>query len=278
MVIVRTLIILLLVGVIFGGAAYFSYELYWKPAQLDEADKVAKAEAPPPPAPPDFTLPAFEKAAGLEKSGDLDGARAAYQDFLRDYPESVKIPDAKAALGNINAGRIFSPAPSPEKIAYTVGKGDALVKIAAKHKSNAELIFRVNNLENINLQIGQQLVIPQLETSLEIDRKASRVTLLNQGVFFKEYPAVSLKIPGLPAGTQTKVADKIALQGSNRVAFGDKNYAGSERWIMLGTSGVVIRGLPEGGEGKPPPGIILSQPDVEEIFLLVSRGTPVTIR
>ena len=47
---------------------------------------------------------------------------------------------------------------------------------------------------------------------------------------------------------------------------------------MLGSAGVVIRGLPEGAGATPPPGIIVAQPDIEEIFLLVSRGTPVTIQ
>ena len=279
MVILRTLIILILVAGIFGGAAYFSYELYWKPQKLDAEDKVAKAEAvhtaslPP----PDYTLPVFEKAIGLQRAGDTAGARVALAEFIKSYPDSPKIGDAKQALGEINASLIFSPAPSPDKTTYTVGKGDSLVKIASKTKSNAELIFRVNNMENINLQIGQQLAIPQLNTSIVVDRKAHTVTLLNNGEFLKEYPTLSLKTPGISGPAQTKVADKIALQGSNRVAFGAKDYAGSDRWVMLSASGLVIRGMP--AEAKaPPPGIVVALPDIEEIFLLVSRGTPVTIQ
>ena len=53
-----------------------------------------------------------------------------------------------------------------------MGKGDSLVKIASKFKSNAELIFRANNMETINLKIGQKLVIPQLDISVVVDRKA----------------------------------------------------------------------------------------------------------
>jgi LysM repeat protein len=272
MAIVRTLIILALVGLILGGSAFFAYELYWKPRKLDMEDKASQG----PTAMRDYTLPAFEKAAGIQRTGEIDGARAAWVEFIRNYPDSPKIAEAKAALGSINTGQVFSPAPSPEKTSYAVSKGDSLVKIAAKFKSNAELIFRVNNLQTINLKIGQQLVIPQLDMSIVVDRKARTVTLLNRGQFFKEYQAVALKTPGV--STQTKVADKIALQGSNRVAFGDKNYSGSERWIMLGSGGLAIRGLPEGAGATPPPGIVVAQPDIEEIFLLVSRGTPVTIQ
>jgi LysM repeat protein len=270
---VRTLIILVLVGLILGGSAYFAYELYWKPRKLDREDKAAAASGEI----PDYTLPAFQKAADLERSGDIEGARAAWGTFIRDFANAPKIAEAKAALGRINTGLVFSPAPSPEKVTYSVGKGDSLVKIASKFKSNAELIFRANNMETINLKIGQTLVIPQLDMSVVVDRKAGTVTLFNKGQFFKEYQTLSLKTPGVSASAKTKVADKIALQGSNRVAFGQKNYSGSERWVMLGSAGLVIRSAPEGAEA-PPPGIIVAQSDIEEIFLLVSRGTPVTIQ
>jgi LysM repeat protein len=270
---VRTLTILVLVGLILGGSAYFAYELYWKPRQLDREDKAAAQSAEI----PDYTLPIFQKAAALEQSGDIEGARAAWRDFIRDYPNSPKVAEAKAALGRINISLTFSPTPSPDKISYTVGKGDSLVKIASKLKSNAELIFRANSMETINLKIGQKLVIPQLEISVVVDRKAGTVTLFNKDQFFKEYRTLALKTPGVATSAKTKVADKIALRGSTRVAFGDKNYAGSERWVMLGSAGLAIRSLPEGAE-NPPPGIIVSPTDMEEIFLLVSRGSPVTIQ
>jgi LysM repeat protein len=270
---VRTLIILVLVGLILGGSAYFAYELYWKPRKLDREDRASAEQAEI----PDYTLPAFQKGADLERSGDIEGARAAYADFIRDFRNAPKIPEAKEALGRINTGLVFSPTHSPDKISYSVGKGDSLVKIAAKFKSNAELIFRANNMETINLKIGQKLVIPQLDMSVVVDRQAGTVTLFNKGQFFKEYKTLSLKTPGVASSAKTKVADKLALRGSNRVAFGDKNYSGSERWVMLGSAGLAIRSVPEGAESFPP-GIIVAQSDIEEIFLLVSRGSPVTIQ
>jgi LysM repeat protein len=276
MAIVRTLIILALVGLILGGSAFFAYELYWKPRRLDMEDKATSSQGPG--GVPDYTLPAFEKAADLQRKGEIDKARSAWVEFIANYPHSPKIGEAKRALGSINTGQVLSPVPSPEKTSYAVSKGDSLVKIASKFKSNPELIFRVNNLQTINLKIGQQLVIPQLDMSIVVDRKARAVTLFNRGQFFKEYQAVALKTRGVSTSVRTKVADKIALQGSNRVAFGDKNYSGSERWIMLSATGLAIRGLPEGAGAAPPSGIIVAQPDIEEIFLLVSRGTPVTIQ
>jgi LysM repeat protein len=275
MAILRPLIILAMVGLILGGSAFFAYELYWKPKWLDLEDRTASSQ---PAATAHYSLPAYEKAAALQQKGDVEQTRAAWTEFIRNYPDSPKIAEAKAALAVINTSLVFSAAPSPGKTFYTVTKGDSLVKVATKLKSNAELIFRVNNMQTINLKIGQQLAVPQLEISVVVDRKARTITLLNRGEFFKEFQIVALKAPAVSTRIQTKVADKIALHGNNRVAFGDKNYLGSERLIMLGSGGLTIRGLPEGAENTPPPGIIVSERDAEEIFVLVSRGTPVEIQ
>ena len=155
-----------------------------------------KATSHSPAAVPDYTLPAFEKAAGIQRTGGIDGARAAWIEFIRNYPHSPRIAEAKTALGGINTSQVLSPVPSSDKTSYAVSRGDSLVKIASKFKSNAELIFRVNHLQTINLQIGQQLVIPQLDISIVVDRKAGTITLLNRGQFFKEYPHRRLEDPG----------------------------------------------------------------------------------
>jgi len=276
--IVRALIILIVAAVVFGGSTYFAYELYWKPRELDEIDKKTQAQIAQqgPILPPDPGSPAFEKALAAKKKGEVDNARQQLLDFLQNFPDSTRIAEAKALLGEINSSAIFSAKPSPDKTVYTVGRGDALAKIAGKTKSSAELIFRVNNLDSINLQVGQQLFVPQLDTSMVVNRKAHTLTLLNKGQFFKEYHLLSAKVPTTPPGGKTKVLDKFAMQGTNRVAFGSKDYSNAERHVML-PGGVVMRGVPDGTPAPYPAGLVLSETDIGEIFLLVSRGTPVTI-
>ena len=149
-------------------------------------------------------------------------------------------------------------------------------------------------------------MVPKLDTSLVVDREGKTVTVLNGGVFVKEYPVLSLKLPGSlgKSAVETKVTDKVAMKGSVRAAFGTKDFDGSDRWLMLGVSGVVLRGAPTPPPapasaqaptaGQPdsspaapvadatpvpmPPGIILEPGDVEEVFVLTTRGTPVTIK
>ncbi len=280
--IARLLVILLLVAAILGGTAYFTYELYLKPKKLDVEEKKMVAITPPTP-PPDPSLAVFEKLKPVLEL-DTPEARNSITEFLDAYPESPMAPAARAALGRINVAQVLSPIPSPEKTMYSVAKGDSLVKIAAKFKTGAELIYRVNNLQTINLQIGQELAIPKLDTALVIDRAAKVVTVQNAGTFLREYPIKSLKLPPAAASgsVQTKVSDKLAMKGSARVAFGTKDYEGSDRWVMLGLSGVVIRGVPapgaDGTEPPMPPGIVLDPSDASEIFVLTTRGTPVTIK
>lgn len=301
--IIRTFVILALVAAILGGSGYFAYEFFMKPRHLDQEEKKL-ADLPPPPPPPDPSLAAFD-ALGAVIQEDSPEAQAALSSFLSSYPDSPKAAEARAALGRANVVILLSPAPSPEKTPYAVVSGDSLVRIASKFKSGAELIYRANHLGTINLKIGQQLMVPKLDTSVVVDREGKTVTLLNGGVFLKEYPVLSMKLPGsLGKGpVETKVADKVAMKGSVRAAFGTKDFEGSERWVLLGTSGVVLRGAPvkepaapagqaaAGPEAAPaetpaapatevpmPPGIILSPSDAEEVFVLTARGTPVTIK
>ncbi|MEI6278879.1 MAG: LysM peptidoglycan-binding domain-containing protein [Verrucomicrobiae bacterium] len=277
--IIRTFVILTLVAAILGGSGYFAYKYYLKPRELDIQEKTL----PPAPPPPDPSIAAFAALKPFLEQ-ETPAASAAIEGFLNSYPDSTMAPAVRAAVGRINAARLLSPEASPENTPYTVVSGDSLVKIAAKHKSGAELIYRANRLATINLKIGQQLMIPKVDASLVVDRAAKTVTLLNAGVFVREYPIQSLKLPpSASKGTlETKVTDKVAMKGSVRAAFGTKDFEGSERWIMLGVAGVVLRGVPPAGEDGStppmPPGIAVDPADAEEIFVLTTKGTPVTIK
>jgi len=277
--IIRTLVILTLVAAILGGSGYFAYEFFLKPRKLDIQEKTL----PPPTPPPDPSIAAFAALKPFLEQ-ETPESLAALERFLTSYPESEMAPAVRAAAGRIHAAHLLSPDPSPEKTSYTVVSGDSLVKIAAKHKSGAELIYRANRLSTINLQIGQQLMIPKLDTALVVDRAAMTVTLLNAGAFVREYPIRSLKLPPSAAKglIEAKVTDKVAMNGTVRAAFGTKDFEGSERWIMLGVSGVLLRGAPpagaDGSAPAMPPGIVLDPADAEEIFVLTNKGTPVTIK
>jgi hypothetical protein len=220
---IRALIILILSALIFGGAALSVYELYWKPMQLDEADRQAALHAPPPTPPPDYSIPIYQKAAALERTKP-DEARNALASFIATYPQSTVLQNARQDLGNLNMASLMSSTDKSGKTVYVVKHGDSLVKVAAKCKTNPDLIFRVNDLGTINLSVDDQLLIPDLDISVVVDRKTKTVTLFNHNVFLKEYQTLSLRTPAVKPGAplKTKVNDKIALSGTERVAFGNR--------------------------------------------------------
>ena len=296
---IKALTILVLVAAILGGSGYFIYELYYKEKKLDVVEQTA-APTPTPEPTPDPAIVAFDALNPL-LAQDTPAARDAILNYLEIHPESPRLSDARAALGRINLALFRDPVATPQNTIYTVKKGDSLARIASQLKSNAELIYWANELSSINLQIGQELLVPVTDTFLVIDRDKSTVSVFNHGLFFKEYPTLSIKLVGAAASGefQAKVADRIATKGETRVAFGSKDYPDAERLILLSSGGIALRTppvpappappAPEVVEGTPPPvatpaqpttpsGIILSPESFSEIFVLVKSGTPVTIK
>lgn len=274
----KVLTVLVLIAAILGGTGYFVNQFYFVPKQLDLEERTAIA-IPTPTPPPDPSIEVFETLKPMLES-DTPESAAAISEFLKSYPESPMAGPARAALSRINGVVFFSPTPSNDRVAYSVVSGDSLVKIAAKFKTGAELISRVNGLTTINLKIGQPLMIPQIETAVVINRAAGTVTVTKGGEFFKEYTAQALKLPS--SASSGVVSDKFVLKGANRIAFGTKDFETGDRWISLGTSGAAIRSAPlPGADGvtpPTPPGVILSPSDAAEVFVLVKTGTPVTIQ
>jgi tol-pal system protein YbgF len=73
----------------------------------EEAAKAAAAANPPPPvtasADPSDPAPqnrAYESAYAFAKAGNHESAAKSFQDFLKKYPDSAHVPNAKYGLGN----------------------------------------------------------------------------------------------------------------------------------------------------------------------------------
>lgn len=279
---IKALTILFLVAAILAGSGYFIYELYYKEKKLDMVEQTA-APTPTPAPTPHPALAAFESLKTLLTQNTME-ARDAIAAHLGNYPDSPKAAEARTALGRINLVLLRDPAATPSTTLYTVKKGDSLDRIKSQFKSNSELIYWANGMTSINLQIGQQLLIPIADTAVVIDRTASTVSLMNAGSFLKEYPAVSMVLSGQAAKgeLEAKVADRIARKGEVRVAFGAKDYAEVERTVLINPGNVVLRTPPappaDGSTLQAPSGIILSASDFDEIYALVKSGTPVTIK
>jgi LysM repeat protein len=291
------ILILFLVGfLVFGSAGFFAYKLFWKPytntasqstCSLCSFFKKAKSSATALPSPtPDLSLKDLEAAFALQQAGKLFEAQQALQAWLQAYPSSVKKNEALSALGKINMEQLCSASSLADKESYTVIKGDSLDRIARKQKSNAELIQKVNALSGINLQIGEVLLIPQLQMSLDIDRQAGLLTLRNHGQFLKSYTLLAAPAAGPEQKPlETIIVDKMAMNGAKRTAFGDKKYPESEQIILLRSAGNIVTAptASSGGASEStnpvtmPAGFVLAPADMREIFPFTGKDTPVTV-
>ncbi len=298
------ILILFLVGfLVFGSVAFFGYILFIKPYRNDTLISFFKKK----PATPsmkhvtDPSIASFDAALGLQNSGKILEAQAAWLTWLANYPNAPRKKEALTLLGKANMDLLSSP-PSESKENYTVIKGDSLDRIARKQKSNPELIQRLNNLPNINLQIGEVLFVPELSTELQIDRDAGLLILKNHGQFLKCYPLLSYPAKGTQKKSPqiTTILDRITTSENKRTAFGDKKYAASQRIILLRFGGNILTPpptqvtnerpaldnnstakTPTSGPNTTSPampaGFVISTDDMKEIFPFLSKDTSVRI-
>lgn len=276
----KWLFLLLLAVIIFGGAAFFSYDLFVKPERKIQQEK--SGEIPVEPI-PDVSLPEYQAAAKLRQEGKLLETRDALLNFLQKFPNSQHTEEVKDLLGLVNTEMLFTDYRSPEKQEYIVKSGDVLAKVANKMKTTPELIMRTNNLTNSMLRVGQRLLISRPDFTVFIQRKAQTVILLNHGQFFKRYHVKAVRLsPKQAPRINTRVAEVLAWKGGKRVGFGTKEWVGSTRWIRLAQPGYFLFAVPEPGQRDesnqpPPPGLGLTPSDTEELSSLVNSKTAVTI-
>jgi len=276
----KWLFVLVLAIIIFGGAAWFGYNLFFKQEMAVQKEQRGEVRTEPT---PDISLPEFQAAAKLRQDGKLAEAREALAAFIQKYPTGLHVEEAKDLLGEVNIDILLSRYPSPEKEEYVVKPGDVLQKVANRVKSTPELIMRTNNLSGTMLRIGERLLVSHPEFSIVIQRKAKLIVLLNHGAFFKQYHVREAKLgPKQPPKVTTKVAETMAFKDGKRVGFGTKEFVGSTRWIRLGAPAYTIYSVPDTArpnldQPAPPQGLGLAATDANELSGLVNNRTPVTI-
>jgi LysM repeat protein len=274
---VKAFIITGLAVTIFGGGGFLAYELFFKKKDYQLAKKGQPVVTPT----PDPVMPMLREVKQRLLAGeDTAAARDTLVSIVQSFPASPSVDEARQLLGNLNIQAFFSPGPGPNKVEYTVARGDSIVKIAAKTKAAPELIFKANGLSSLTLQPGRRLIIPSGQFSLTLSLKKQWVTVFNRGAFFKGYKPLEFKMPPRLLPGQFKVSEKVAWFAGARVAFGDKHYLGSSRWIVTNHSGLIIfsESNPQAPNApKPATGIMLSPADLEELFALVGKNTPVVV-
>jgi LysM repeat protein len=265
-----------LVLVVFGGGGFATYELFLKKSSRAPTNGNQAVVTPT----PDPGIALLEQGKQLIAKGNTDDGKRLLISIFQSFPKSVKADEARKIVGDMNIQNFFSPQPSADKKEYVVVRGDSIAKISAKTKAAPELIFKANGLDGLMIQPGQKFIIPNGQFSVGIFIGAQAVELLNRGEFFRWYKALDFHLPPNLSSGQLKVIGKEAWAGGARVAFGEKKFLGSSRWVVLSQAGITFYSdtspnVPN--VQKPRFGIQLASEDMEELFALLAKDTPVTI-
>ncbi len=242
---------------------------------------------------PPGVLSRFDATLAMEAADRLPEARTNLLALL-DRPEAEAIhPRIEERLGAINVKLVTTQRSMPEKIDYAVRAGDSLKLLAKRFGVTTLLIEQANSIPNPDrIHIGDRMrILDKPNFEILIDKKANDLLLTMKGRFFKRYRVGTGEFGRTPAGT-FRIDDKILeppwwRPDGKVVPFGDPENILGTRWMSLEATG---RTPPAKGYGihgtwdestlgkQSSAGCVrMRNADVEELFLLVPRGTPVRI-
>ncbi len=222
------------------------------------------------------------------EKGEWFEARRCYSCALSAKPDEKTAEELKKKLTEINKKLVFSKAPTPDSVMYTVKPGDSLAKIAKKYGTTPAFIKRINKLESYNIFPGQRLKIITAKPRIVVNRDEFRLTLYFGRDWIKEYKiGTGAKGSETPLG-KFKIKEKIKnppwmRPGKPTIPFGDPRNILGTRWLSLegeGLSGYGIHGCKDPstiGQAVSNGCIRMYNKDVEELFDIVPRGTEVVI-
>jgi len=275
----RAILLIILLGLI-AGMGLGGYYLYDRFVLVPEREirKEEKVAAEPPPECP--SIEAWRGVLSQMQMDDPGGDLFLIRTFLAEHPKSEVRPEAFDLLTTKGARWLFSSKPAPWKETYLVVSGDSLDRISNRQGVASDWIMKVNNLMDYNMSIGQELLLPKPDLRLIASRGENRLFVLNGEELLLAYPLTFSNVAETALG-ESSVREKIAATDGKRFAFGTPGYVDAEKTISLDGGKPTVRMLPEGlGEldaAVLPAGMLLARPDLEEVFLLVKRGTPVII-
>jgi hypothetical protein len=198
-------------------------------------------------------------------------------------------------LNTANTKIILSDVPYPgKKVNYIASDNDVLEKIALANNTTIELIQQSNNLKGTDCSVwsGRAFRIYKGSWKIKVSKQHLRLLLYDSGKLFKVYHVGIGREDRTPAGNFTitsKVKEPAWYSSTGKVVpYGSPGNVIGTRWLKLSPEGVTDKGLLGYGiHGTWDPDSIgktvsngcvrMKNQDVEELFMIVPRLTPVTI-
>lgn len=295
----KTILQLLSIGALVVVGAW-TVRLFWKPWPEPRAPAASSPRPPVAPAarPEPVVLSeaelgarvaaerALAAALALKSKGKWLEARAALRAFLDGSPSGEHRAEAETLLGEVNMRILLGRIPAPEKIEQVVVTGDTLGKISAQHNVPIALLVQSNGLKDErDIRPGSRLLIYPAAFSVLVEKTKFSLTLLDHGRFFKRYAVGVGAADSTPTG-EFRLVDRIAeptwyrAEDRKAIPFGDPENILGTHWLALNIPNYGIHGTWEPdsiGKASSRGCIRLLNRDIEELYTILPRGTPVRI-
>lgn len=233
----------------------------------------------------------LERAREREKQDDLVEARRLYLAALPRVRDPALIRDVQDRLGRVNINLIMTPRPMPEKEDYVVKRGDFVQRIARHFRTTTDLVEVSNTIRDRNLiRAGDRLRVFTGAFSIHISKTRRELTVSMNDAFFKRYGVGIGKHDKTPEGTfviAEKQKEPVWWPAGREIPFGHPENILGTRWMSLRATGTTpdVRGYgihgtwePESiGKAESAGCIRMRNSEVEELYIYITVGTPVTI-
>ncbi len=220
----------------------------------------------------------------LKESEEFLAARELGWRILDESSDEAVVREAEDILGEVNIALVMTPRPMPEKVDYTIQRGDSLAVLARRFGTTIDLIQRGNRLSGSMIRVGDRIRILQADFSIEVNKTTNELVLFMNDKFFKRYPVGTGEYHRTPEG-DFKITERIAQPtwwrpDGKAVPYGTTNNVLGTHWLSIDVPGYGIHGTwePETIGYQSSAGCVrMHNDDIEELYTLLPVGVPVRI-
>lgn len=236
-------------------------------------------------------LQLFERAQKQFAAGKLTQAAALLEKVIQTSSDPSMVHNAIRVLGRVHMKILFTDVPSEFKASYVIQPGDSLDRIARNNHTTVELLRKMNNIDGNLIYPGARLYFQAAPFEVHVDKSARILDLTMNGKLFKRYSVGVGKYGKTPVGTFYTVVHQVNPDWTSPeggiIKFGEPGNVLGTRWMSIidesrpdlrgfGIHGTSVR--TSIGEEASNGCIRMLNEDVEEVFMLIPRGTKVVIQ